>query len=180
MDSFLSNVKVSEGSLDTETDVEGPTDPIICGRLKNSDSLCELDSLLSHLPVSQRSEQIELIRKFPMFFGDTPTHTNLIEHDIDVGDSPPIKHRFYRCASDKRKALESEVKYMLDNNIAVPSLSSWASPGLLVGKSDGSPRFCTDYRKVNKVTKADSYHLPRTEDCIDLVGSVKFVSNLTY
>ena len=37
---------------------------------------------------------------------------------------------------------------MLDNNIAVPSFSSWASPSLLVDKSDKSPRFCTDYRKV--------------------------------
>lgn len=34
--------------------------------------------------------------------------------------------------------------------------------------------FCTDYRKVNKVTKADSYPLPQMGDCIDLVGLVGF------
>lgn len=36
--------------------------------------------------------------------------------------------------------------------------------------------FCTDYRKVNKVTKADSYPLPQMGDCVDLVGSAKFVN----
>lgn len=110
-----------------------------------------------------------------MLFGDIPTQMHLINHDIDVRDSPPMKQRFYRCSLDKRKVLEAEVKYMLDNAIAVPSSSSWPSPSLLVGKSDGSPRFCTDYRKVNKVTKADCYPLPRMEDCIDLVGSASFV-----
>lgn len=34
----------------------------------------------------------------------------------------------------------------------------------------------SDYRKVNNVTKADLYPLPRMEDCIDQVGSAKYVS----
>ncbi len=65
---------------------------------------------------------------------------------------------------------------MLKNDIAEPSFSSWASPSLLVSKSDGSFRFCTDYRKVNAITKPDSFPLPRIEDCIDQVGNAKFVS----
>lgn len=105
-----------------------------------------------------------------MLFCETPTRTTLIEHDIDVGTSPPIKQRFYCCVANKRRVLEAEVEYMLDNQIAVPSSSNWASPCLLVGKSDGSPRFYSDY---GKVTRADSYPLPRMEDCIDLVGSAK-------
>ncbi len=68
-----------------------PDDPIICGRLRNSESLRKLDSLLCHLPVLHRTELIELIRKFLMLFGDTPMRTTLIEHDIDVGSSPPIR-----------------------------------------------------------------------------------------
>lgn len=37
-------------------------------------------------------------------------------------------------------------------------------------------RFCTDFRRVNSVTKPDSFPLPRMDDCIDQVGSAKFVS----
>ena len=32
--------------------------------------------------------------------------------------------------------MEKEIKYMLDNHIAEPSASSWASPCLLVDESD--------------------------------------------
>ena len=159
-----------------EMDVRAPDDPVVCGRLKNSETLSKLESLFVHLPESQGSELTKLIKKYPILFSDTPSRTHLIEHDIDVGDSTPIKQRFYRCAPHKRKVLEAEVKYMLDNGVAVPSSSSWASQSLLVDKSDKSPRFCTDYRKVNKVTKPDSYPLPRMEDCIDQVGAAKFVS----
>lgn len=45
-------------------------------------------------------------------------------------------------------------------------------------KSDGSSRFCTDYRKVNLVTKADSFPMPHMEDCVDRVGNAKFVTKL--
>ena len=81
----------------------------------------------------------------------------MIEHDIDVGDAKPVRQRFYRVSLDKRKSLDSSVQYLLDNGLAVPSYSSWASPCLLVKKSDSSFRFCTDYRKVNTVTKIDDF-----------------------
>lgn len=73
------------------------------------------------------------------------------------------------------KHFDSEVAYMLENNIAVPLFSSWASPCILVPKQDKTPRFCTDMRKVNSVTKPDSFPLPQMEDCIDQVVSTKFV-----
>ena len=64
---------------------------------------------------------------------------------------------------------------MLENGIAEPTTSAWSSPCILV-MPDGTFRFCTDYRKVNAVTKPDSYPLPRMDDCIDSVGSATFVS----
>lgn len=89
-----------------------------------------------------------------------------------------LSQRFFRVSGEKLKVIDNKVKYMLDNNLAVPSASSWASPCLIVQKSDKSARMCTDFRKVNAVTKPDSYSLPRVEDCVDQVGSAKFVSKL--
>lgn len=169
-------------AMDTHTveqEVDGvpdPDDSVLCGRLKNSESLLRLDSSLVHLPEAQRTELADLIRKFPKLFGDVPSRTSWIEHDIDVGDAHPIKQRFYRMSPAKLECLHAEVDYMLKNDIAVPSSSSWASPCILVPKPDKTPRFCTDMRKVNSVTKTDSFPLPRMDDCIDLVGSAKFVS----
>ena len=119
---------------------------------------------------------MELVRKYPCLFGDIPSQTDWIEHDIDVGDARPVKRQFYRMAPGKCDYLDAEVAYMLQNNIAIPSSSSWISPCILVPKQDGTPRFCTDFRKVNIVTKSDSFPLPCMDDCIDQVGSAKFVS----
>ncbi len=58
------------------------------------------------------------------------------------------------------------------------SLAPWGSPFLLVPKSDGTARFCTDYRKVNAVTIPDFFYLSCMEDCVDNLGSARYVSKL--
>lgn len=42
-------------------------------------------------------------------FGDTPSSTNLIEHDIDVGDARPIQS-FFRVSEEEVKITDSEMK----------------------------------------------------------------------
>ncbi len=104
--------------------------------------------------------------------------THVLQHDIDVDDNTPIKQHPYRVNPEKRWRLQNQVNYMLSHGIAESSISSWSSPCLLVIKSDGSDRFCTDFRKVNNITKPDCHPLPRMEDCIDRVGSAAFVTKL--
>ena len=54
--------------------------------------------------------------------------------------------------------------------------SSWSSPCILKRKADKSYRFVTDFRRVNEVTKTDTYPISRVDDCIDNVGKAVFVS----
>lgn len=90
---------VTSEVLTQESDgVPEPDESLLCGRLKNSESLCNLDKLLAHLPESKRSELADLVHKFSCLFGDIPSRTSLIEHDIDVGDAQPIKQHFYHVA----------------------------------------------------------------------------------
>ena len=35
---------------------------------------------------------------------------------------------------------------------------------------------CTDYRKVNSVTKTDTFPIPPIDDCIDNIGQAKYVT----
>lgn len=159
-----------------EDGVQFPDDAVLHGCLSNTQKLAELDGMLGHLSGEQRDELKSLIFEFSSLFSDIPTCTSLIEHDIDTQGARPVKQRFYRLPLEKRKSMEASVQYLLDNGLAKPSYSSWASPCLLVKKSDQTYRFCTDYRKVNALTKPDSYPLPRIEDCVDQVGSARYVS----
>ena len=65
---------------------------------------------------------------------------------------------------------------MLDNDFIEPSQSDWSSPCIRMPKPDGTFRMCTDYRKVNSVTKTDSFPVPRIDDCIDNIGQAKYVT----
>ena len=167
--------QVAEKEEDTESEVrlENDQQPI---KLQNSQILNDLGTKLSHLPSVQRKELAEVITQYREVFPDVPSKTNLIEHDVDVGDSAPIKQHPYRVSPMKKELLDKEVQYMLKNDIIEESQSNWSSPCILVPKHDGGFRFCTDFRKVNDKTKSDSFPIPRIADCIDQIGNAKFVS----
>ena len=167
--------QVTEKEEDTESEVRLGNDqqPI---KLQNSQILNDLGTKLSHLPLVQRKELAEVITQYREVFRDVPSKTNLIEHDVDVGDSAPIKQHPYRVSPMKKELLDKEVQYMLENDIIEESQSNWSSPCILVVKHDGGFRFCTDFRKVNDKTKSDSFPIPRIADCIDQIGNAKFVS----
>lgn len=152
--------------------------PVSSPRLQNSEVLKDLSSFLSHLSDSCATDVQNLIGSFPELFYDVPSRTHVLHHDIDVGDHLPVKQHPYRVNPAKRAIMKSEVQYLVDNGLAEPSSSPWSSPCLLIPKPDHTFRFCTDYRKVNAKTKPDSFPLPRMEDCVDRVGSARFVTKL--
>lgn len=48
----------------------------------------------------------------------------------------------------------------------------WAFPIVVVCKTDGSARFCVDYRRLNDIIGKDAHPLPRIKDIFDaLQGS---------
>ena len=145
-------------------------------KLENSDILRNLNNKLSHLEPSQQEELKQLIHEYEHLFPDIPTRTDKIYHDVIVEDSKPIKQHPYRMNPLKQKHLQDEVKYLLENDFIEPSQSNYSSPCILVPKSNGTYRMCTDYRKVNSVTKTDSFPIPRIDDCIDKVGNSKYVT----
>ena len=172
------SVQVSLSVTDIESDevVKSHDVPEMCIKLQNSDVLSNLDDKLNHLSEQQRAQVTSLLHDYSHLFSDNPTKTTLIYHDVDVGNASPIKQNPYRMNPIKMKHLRDEIAYMLEHDIIEPSDSEWSSPCILVPKPDGSFRFCTDYRKVNSVTRSDSFPIPRIDDCIDKIGNAKFVT----
>lgn len=155
-----------------------PCDDPRCGRLKNSEFLSTINDQLLYLSVPQKQDIIDLLRTYTSVLGDVPTRTSVLRHNIDVGDGSPIKQHVYRCSPAKREAMRAEVEYLAENGFAKLSCSPWSSPYVMVPKSDDTPRFCSDFRKVNGVTKTDSFPLPRMDDLIDRVGPATCITKL--
>ena len=78
----------------------------------------------------------------------------------------------------KRQAAEDKIREMAAGGVIEPSSSPWAAPAVLVKKKDGSWRFCVDYRRLNEVTRKDSYPLPRIDDALDYIGGSSWFSSL--
>ncbi|KAJ8018540.1 hypothetical protein HOLleu_43415 [Holothuria leucospilota] len=177
-------VAVSEEELDKEEDInedhvpgQSTYVPPPSGIMyDNTETLQNLNEKLKHLDEAQRQEIVQIIGRYPRVFRSTPGRTTLVEHDVDVKDSPPIKQQPYRMNPMKQEIVKKEIQYMLENNLISPSNSPWSSPVLLVPKEDGTQRLCIDYRKVNSVTVTDSFPIPRLDDCIDRIGHATYVS----
>ena len=105
-------------------------------------------------------------------------HTKIIQHKIDTGEAIPIKQQPYRVSHHQKASIEKHISDMLDQGIIEVSSSPWSSPVVLVKKKDGGTRFCIDYRKLNAVTRKDSYPLPRIDDALDSLAGSKYFSTL--
>ncbi len=124
-------------SEEVEDGVNGLSQAIVEGRLKNTQVLANLEVHLFHLTVQERVDITELINCFPSLFPDVPTHTSVIHHDIDVGTAA-FKQHANRVNPRKREILGKEVEYLLAHDLADPSFSAWSSPCILVNKPDGT------------------------------------------
>ena len=129
----------------------------------------------------QQAMLLAFLQKHKDIFTSSDTdlgRTNLTEHKIDVGGAHPIKQRPYRIHPEKREKLREHINGMLEAGIIRPSNSPWASPVVLVDKPCGGIRFCVDFRKLNHITRKDSYPVPRIDESLDSLHGASFFSSL--
>ncbi|CAB4408453.1 unnamed protein product [Rhizophagus irregularis] len=106
----------------------------------------------------------------------SPAHQNNEEKNWE--HATPISQPPYRCNPKYREFLQGEINKNGKSRTYKKSASPWASPVVIVDKKGGEKRLCIDYRKLNAVTKADAYPLPRIDDMLESFSNATWFTTL--
>ena len=140
----------------------------------------KIDSLPDSAP--HKSQLLALTSRYLDVFAESESDvgvTDLAFHEIDTGEVRPLRQPVRRIPyGEMRAAVEHEVDKLVNADIARSSTSPWASPVVMVRKKDGGWRMCVDYRRLNSVTKFDSFPLPRLDEALDAFAGATVFSSL--
>ena len=53
-----------------------------------------------------------------------------------------------------------------------------AAPVIFVKKPSGGLRFCVDYRRLNEISRKDSYPIPRIDENLKTIAAAKYISKV--
>ena len=122
-----------------------------------------------------RREFENLIKEFKYVFSDVPRITDLGEHCIQLTSVIPVRSKAYPVPYAMKEALDKEIDLMLSLGVIEHSTAAYASPLVMVKKSDGSNRVCVDFRQLKKLTVFDPEPSLRMDEIFaELSGSKVF------
>ena len=104
---------------------------------------------------------------------DIGTHKIVLNQDCE-----PVTKQPYRMSPRELEEVQKQLKILIEKDMIRPSASPWAAPVIFAKKKDGTLRMCVDYRALNRLTKRDTYPIPRVDDNVDRLGGCSMFSTL--
>ena len=156
-------------------------DPSECNSPSPEESFLKQFTLNKSLSSSEIGQVEELLLKWKHIFstGDTDLgRTNQVKYHIILTNSEPFRERYRRIPPHLYQEVKEHLQNMLKAKVIKESDIPFSSPIVLVRKTDGSLRFCVDYRKLNSRTVRDAHSLPRIDDTLDSLVGAKYFSSL--
>ena len=74
--------------------------------------------------------------------------------------------------------LRKTLTKLLDNSIIRVSNLPAVAPIIFVKKPGGGLRFCVDYRRLNEISRKDSYSIPRIDETLRTIAAAKYISKV--
>jgi hypothetical protein len=106
-----------------------------------------------------------LLGDFPQVFTRKLGLTTLLEYDIQLTDTIPVRSSPYRLSPPKMNVLRRQIQEMLDKGIIRYSVSPYSNPIFLVPKGETDFLPVVDYRALNKKIFIESVPLPDIHSC---------------
>ena len=151
---------------------------------ESDDTISDLMSRLTvgeEISNEQRQSLRELVSRYSDVFSkdeDDIGFCDKIEHRIITTDEVPVKVPHRRIPAYLWPEVRDHIQASVDRGIIRESSSPYASPVVLVRKSNGKLRLCVDYRALNAKTHKDAYPLPRIDEALDALNGAKYFCSL--
>ncbi|KAL6467298.1 hypothetical protein MHYP_G00251020 [Metynnis hypsauchen] len=129
----------------------------------------------------QKAELSTLFSQFSEIFAvedDDLGYTDKVRHEIHLTDDIPVSQPYRRIPPTQYREVREHISKLLKKGVIEESTSAYASPVVLVRKSDGNLRLCVDYRRLNAKTKRDVFPLPRIDESFDALRGARFFSTI--
>lgn len=129
------------------------------------------------LTSEERGHLAEVIRTFPCTADGVLGRTTLLQHEINLReDAVPRRQPLYRCSPAIQAEVDKEIQRYKDLDAIEECTSEWANPLVPVRKSNGKLRVCLDSRRINALTKKDSYPMRDMKGIFHRLGSANYFS----
>lgn len=127
----------------------------------------ETSKLIDHLNALASSACLDpaVVKRDP-HAADMPFRA-ILQLKPEAVDMPPTREGFARSYTvDKMDAIRAQVTQMLRAGVIEPAgpHCRWAHAAVLVKKSDGTWRFCIDYRPLNRRLESEHYAIPTVDE----------------
>ena len=97
-----------------------------------------------------------------------------VTHSFELETETPVHSRARRLPPRHATMVRQELDKMLEAGIITPSRSAWSFTVVNASKKDGKPRFCVDYRALDRVMKAYRWPLPKIQEIFDDLSGSQF------
>ncbi len=131
--------------------------------------------------LDQQAELSDLIMQFSDVFAledEDLGFTDKVQHEIHVTDDIPVTQPYRRIPPTQYKEVREYISKLLKKGVIQESASAYASPIVLVRKTDDSLMLCVDYRQLNSKTQRDAFPLPRIDESFDALQGATFFSSI--
>ena len=111
-----------------------------------------------------------------------PPHRKGIDHEINFVEGKTNDNvsamPLYQMSKDQLLVLRKTLTELLDNGFIRVSNPPAAAPVIFVKKPGGGLQFCVDYRRLNEISRKDSYPIPCIDEILRTIAAAKYISKV--
>ena len=143
-------------------------------------SISTLVDAQKHLSVEDKNTLSVMLSKHTILFDDIlKVYPHRLVHLDVIQNATPRYKLAYPVAHIHLEVFKAELSRLCEIGVLETCRASqWASPTFIIPKKDGSVRWVSDFRELNKVIQRHIYPLPRIQDILKCCPGYSFFSKL--